>query len=289
MTTSLCGYPGDRDEALVTYLYDDGGADSGERALFDAHVKSCARCRDDLDALRGVRTQLARWSPPEPKFGMAAPQSAIRSPESVWWREVPAWAQVAAALLFVGISAGIANLDVRYDQSGLSVRTGWWPSPARDARPGGQGPLNVVQGPAGVAQGFPMTKGPAVAPGTASSASAPWRADLVALERQLKTEFRSTQTSAAASAQLQPARTIGDAEVIRRVRALLDESEKRQQSELALRVAEVVREVNAQRQADLVKIDRTLGTVQNNLGVEVLKNRQQLNQMNLLYRASQRQ
>jgi len=50
-----------------------------------------------------------------------------------------------------------------------------------------------------------------------------------------------------------------------------------------------MREVNAQRQADLVKIDRTLGTVQNNLGVEVLKNRQQLNQMNLLYRASQRQ
>jgi len=289
MTTSLCGYPGDRDEALVTYLYDDGGADAGERALFDAHVESCARCRDDLDALRGVRTQLARWSPPEPKFGMAASQSAIRSPQSVWWREVPAWAQVAAALLFVGISAGIANLDVRYDQSGLSVRTGWWRSPARDARPGGQESLNVVQGPAGVAQGSPMTRGSAVAPGTASSASAPWRADLAALERQLRTEFRSTQTSAAASAPPQPARTIGDAEVIRRVRALLDESEKRQQSELALRVAEVMREVNAQRQADLVKIDRTLGTVQNNLGVEVLKNRQQLNQMNLLYRASQRQ
>src|SRR3989441_5449439 len=177
MTTSLCGYPGDRDEALVTYLYDDGGADSGERALFDAHVKSCARCRDDLDALRGVRTQLARWSPPEPKFGMAAPQSAIRSPESVWWREVPAWAQVAAALLFVGISAGIANLDVRYDQSGLSVRTGWW-TPARDTRAGGQRPSNVAQGATGVTQGSPMTQGSAVAPGPAVPASAPWRADL---------------------------------------------------------------------------------------------------------------
>src|SRR5207245_11301316 len=105
MTTSFCGYPGDRDEALVTYLYDDGGADSGERALFDAHVKSCARCRDDLDALRGVRTQLARWSPPEPKLGGAAPQSAIRSPQSVWWPEVPASPAVAARPLFGGSEA----------------------------------------------------------------------------------------------------------------------------------------------------------------------------------------
>jgi hypothetical protein len=198
---------------------------------------------------------------------------------------------VAAALLFLGVSAGIANLDVRYDQSGLSVRTGWrQPPPARATRLGGQGTLNVSQGAAGVAQGSPMTPGSAVAPGPARPVSAPWRADLAALERQLRTEFRSVQTSAAAaSPQPQPARTIGEADLIRRVRALLDESEKRQQSELALRVAEVVREVNAQRQADLVKIDRTLGTVQNNLGVEVLKNRQQLNQMNLLYRASQRQ
>jgi len=289
MTTLLCGYTGDRDEALVTYLYDDGDADSGERALFAAHVNSCARCRDDLDALRGVRTQLARWTPPEPHFAAADRPSAVRSAQ--WWRQIPAWAQVAAALLFLGVSAGIANLDVRYDQSGLSVRTGWRQPPVRETRPGGQGPLNVSPGAAGVVQGSPMTQGSAVAPAAAGATSAPWRADLAALERQLRTELRSVQTSAAAaSPQGQPARTTaGDAEVIRRVRALLDESEKRQQSELALRVAEVVREVNAQRQADLVKIDRTLGTVQNNLGVEVLKNRQQLNQMNLLYRASQRQ
>ena len=52
------------------------------------------------------------------------------------------------------------------------------------------------------------------------------------------------------------------------------------------RIAELLRDVNAQRQADLVKIDRSLGVVQNNLGVEVMKQRQSLN---LLYRASQRQ
>jgi hypothetical protein len=75
---------------------------------------------------------------------------------------------------------------------------------------------------------------------------------------------------------------------VRRVRALIEESEKRQNSELALRIAEVMRDVHAERQADLVRIDRTLGAVQNNLGVEVMKTRQQVNQMNILYRASQR-
>ena len=123
-----------------------------------------------------------------------------------------------------------------------------------------------------------------------SPASAPWRADLAALERQLKTEFRATQASAK-GAQVQTAHSLPatDADITRRVRALVEDSEKRQQRELALRIAELLRDVNAQRQADLVKIDRTLGVVQNNVGVEVMKTRQQMNQMDLIYRASQRQ
>jgi hypothetical protein len=263
MTESMCSYSGDREAALVASLYDDG--DPVSKASFDAHLAACARCRDELDALRGVRAQLGRWAPPEPSFGAFAPHSARHAPQS-WWHGVPAWAQVAAAVLLVGVSAGIANLDVRYDANGLSVRTGWSKQP------------------------------PAAAAGVARSdgVSAPWRADLTALERQLKTEFRAAQTSAtqASAATVAPlaasprAASSADADVLRRVRALLDESEKRQQRELALRVAEVVRDVNAQRQADLVKIDRSLGVVQNNLGVEVMKQRQSLN---LLYRASQRQ
>jgi hypothetical protein len=73
---------------------------------------------------------------------------------------------------------------------------------------------------------------------------------------------------------------------MRRVRAILDEGEKRQQRELALRVSELLRDVNAQRQADLVRIDRSLGVVENNLGVEVLKQRERVN---YLLRVNQRQ
>jgi hypothetical protein len=258
MTESICGYSGDREAALVASLYDDG--DPALRAAFEAHLAACGRCRDELDALRGVRAQLGRWAPPEPIFALFSnPQSAIRNPQSSWWRQMPAWAQVAAALLFLGVSAGVANLDVRYDANGLSVRTGWSKRPLAPAA--------------------------SVAPGDGTSA--PWRADLTSLERQLKNEFRAAQVSAAPVAAAMPrAASAADADVLRRVRALLDQSEKRQQRELALRVAEVLRDVNAERQADLVKIDRSLGVVQNNLGVEVMKQRQSLN---LLYRASQRQ
>jgi len=272
MTESVCTYSGNRDEALVTFLYGDDTWPGGDRAAFGAHLATCAACRDELDAMRGVRAELGRWNPPVPNFAItfsSAPraQSARNQHTHItnqhWWRSVPAWAQVAAALLFLGVSAGIANLDIRYDSQGLSVRTGW--SRPRDAR--------VATTPAASA-------GPS---SVSASGAAPWKADLVALEQQLTAEMRTARTAAVASAQpaaIRPA----DADLVRRVRALVEESEKRQQRELALRVAEVLRDVSVQRQADLAKVNRALGAVENNLGVEVLKTRQQVN---LMYRASQ--
>jgi len=66
-----------------------------------------------------------------------------------------------------------------------------------------------------------------------------------------------------------PAPSSDDQALIRRVRALLDESEQRQQRELALRLAEVVRDTQVQRRADLVKIDQSLGVLQNQTSLEV--------------------
>jgi hypothetical protein len=263
MTEWPCTYGDTRDDAIVAYLYADSDASDGnpaERARFETHLATCARCQAEIASLRGVRRQLSHWSPPD--FASFHLQSAVSN--LPWWRSIPVWAQVAAALLFLGVSAGIANLDVHYDQSGLTVRTGW------------SKPVAVAQ--------------------SSTTAGTPWKADIAALESQLKTEMRTLQRTASSStaAPAVAVRTVSatapsDAEVTRRVRALLEESEKRQQRELALRIAELLRDVSAQRQADLVKIDRTLGAVQNNVGIEVMKNRQQLNQMDLLYRASQRQ
>ena len=98
-----------------------------------------------------------------------------------------------------------------------------------------------------------------------------WRAELAALETRLRSELKSQPASAAVVAD--------DEALLKRVRVLMQESERRQQSELALRVAEVAREAQVQRQADLVRIDRSLGVIQNRTGVEVMRTQQQLNSL----------
>jgi len=180
--------------------------------------------------------------------------------------DVPAWAQVAAAVLIAGVAAGIANLDVRYDANGLSIRTGW------------SKPFDSPKGEVAQAKS-------AADPARTETVT---RAELVALEQRLRDDVRALQAGAhaVAASDAQPARASADGDLMRRVRALLDEGEKRQQRELALRVGELLRDVNAQRQADLVRIDRSLGVVENNLGVEVLKQRERVN---YLLRVNQRQ
>ena len=268
-----CSYPIDRDETLVGYLYND--IDPDARVRFEAHLASCDVCREELQALQGVRQGLARWAPPEPNVALAeSARTANFEPRTTnaerrttnderrtsWWRP-PAWAQVAAAVLLLGVSAGVANLDVRYDANGLTMRTGW----AKSA-------------------------GPAVAPVRAGEPARDTvtHAELIALDDRLRAEVRALQTSAhaAASGDAQSSRASIDADLLRRVRTLVDESEKRQQRELALRVGAVLRDVNAQRQSDLARIDRSLGLVQNDLGVEVLKQRERVN---YLMRVNQRQ
>jgi len=276
MTDMICGYGGGRDEMLVAYLYGDIG--SAERAAFDAHLAKCGSCRTELAELRGVRAQLDQWAPPEPVRALAYDSPPHADSRARVWRslgQIPAWAQVAAALVFLGVAAGLANLDVRYGREGLMVRTGWSRSGV---------PEDIARGAAAGAPQNAVTGG-----AQAGSASiAPWGADLAALERQLRREFRASgqpgpslqQTGFAA------ANSARDGEVLRRVRALLEESERKQQRELALRVAQVIRDVNAQREADLVKIDRSLGLIQNNTGVEAMKQRELLN---YLVRVSQKQ
>jgi hypothetical protein len=191
---------------------------------------------------------------------------------------VPAWAQVAAAALFLGVGAGLANIDVRHDASGWRVRSGW------------SKPVDAVASSPG-------------ASAVQAAAPAPTRAELTALETRLRAEIgrtNSTRVSNAANVATvanpanpanpanlgNPANPANPAnpELIRRVQALIDESERRQQRELALRVGEVLRDVNGQRQADLVQIERSLGAIQSNTGVEMMRQRETIN--NILVRTS---
>jgi anti-sigma factor RsiW len=272
---STCPFDDRRDDILIAYLYDE--LDAGTRAEFSTHLLQCTTCRDEVVALKTVRTQLASWTPPV--FGRQSsavdPQSSVDSPSrQSWWREVPAWARVAAAIIVLGVAIGAANLNIHYDQSGVTVRTGWLRSPDAAATTSHQNGIEAAVAPAAASTSI-------VAAGRAG-AGAPWQADLVALARQLRTEFHASQPSAVPVRSAQAS----DAETIKRVRALVDESERKQQRELALRVAEVVRDVQSERRADLVRIEQSLGQIQSNTGVEVMKQRQLLN---YLVRVSQRQ
>jgi hypothetical protein len=173
---------------------------------------------------------------------------------------MPAWTQVAAALVCLGIGAGLANLNVRYDANGLQVRTGWSAVSRAPLAQNSQSAASSGESAAG-----------------AGRDAAPWRAELIALEQRLRTDLRRPAPNAiSTAANSGTLANAGGAEVLRRVRALVEESERRQQTELALRLAEAVREVNAQRQADLVRIDRSIGAMQNSTGREMLRQRNEM-------------
>jgi hypothetical protein len=261
MGEHMCSLGPGRDERLLAYIYEQD--EPSARRAFESHVGICVTCQTELAELDAVRAHLRQWSPPEPRVlsfvtsPVDARQTAGLShePRGLWAQvaALPAWAQAVAALLLLGVAAGAANLHVTYDRAGLSVNTGWM-------------------------SGF--------APASAEQTAAPWRAELVTLEQQLRAELRATtarsvppraEADAATSARV--ANTSNADDVVRRVRTLIEESERKQQRELALRVAEMARDSQAQRQADFAQINRSLGFIQANTGQEMMRNRQRLNSL----------
>jgi hypothetical protein len=242
---TICTYRGNREDLLMAYLYDE--IDPSDRVAFEEHIATCAVCGRELDELGVIRARLGRWTPPEPARAFTCATAPPVGRRGVWTAlgGIPAWVQVAAALLFFGIAAGVAKLDVRYDRNGLSVRTGW------SASAGGGAAAAARQVPA------------------AAQGEAPWRADLAALEQQLRTEMRASAAQAADAATRRDGSA--DGETLRRVRVLIEQSERKEQKELALRVAEVATDVRAQRVADLRNIDRNLNVIQSNTGVDMLR------------------
>jgi hypothetical protein len=264
MTEIICGYPGDRDQAILSYLYGDSAdLDRAERATFEAHVAGCERCRSELAALEGVRTTLAGWTPPalrpQDRLSFGPVNAPPEPPQSTaWWRDVPVWARAAAALLCLAAGVSIANLDVQYGSDGFRVRTGWTAEPAAVAQRVGQ-----------ETQGSP-------------AAAAPWRAELTAFEERLRSELAPAESEAARPA------SIDESELFGRVRTLVRESEQRQQRELALRLAETMREISALRQADLMRIERNIGAMQSSTGREMLRQRSEMLNYLTVRTASQR-
>jgi hypothetical protein len=208
----------------------------------ERHLRTCAACARETDALQGVRQSLTAWDPPAPHLGFEISQKPATVPRPNRWASLgalPAWAQAAAAVLVVAAGAALANLQIQYGAEGLTIRTGWM-APALVASPGG----------------------PAVA--TATRPAEDWRPALAALERSLRQELREARqtggpavTTRAADHQASDTST-----VIRQVQALVSASESRQRDEMARRLSQTYRDWDMQRRGDIVRIEQRIGTLQ---------------------------
>jgi len=233
--------------ALVSYLYDECAP--SERRTISGHVAICSACAEELTALGATREQLATWTPPDAQLGFRivseTPTSNVLRPLPARWWQKPMPAWAQAAAAALIFGTGLTLGALR----GVTVPTGSAPQQA-------------------------------IATTRAANTSTVTKSDLAALEQRLRSEMSQARPTAATVATAP-----GDARILERVRAMIDESELRQRRELALRTTEMVRDFDAQRNDDLTRIERTLGQMDGTTGVEVAQQRQMLN---YLVRVSQR-
>jgi hypothetical protein len=248
-------------EQLVSYLYDDLG--DADRAAFDTHLRTCAACRDELNALRGVRADLISWTPPQPDFGFRVVREpkVLPMPARAWraWYS-PAAGLAAAAVLVLAAASAIAHVEVHRGPDGITVRTGW--SAAT--------PASEVVGAAGAREARGQARD-AVVPASVAGLDP---ALLAAIDRRLTAlEASARDTSSVRNASTLSARA-ADPELLKKMRELLAQSETKQQGELALRVAQVLRDVDAQRVADLSRIQAGLRDINASVSAETQNHRE---------------
>src|SRR6266540_1847814 len=100
---------------MLDVLYGEGGEAAARR--LEAHQATCGECRREMAELRRLRADLSHWRLPEPL--LARPAAPARS------RRLPLGLAAAAILILASTAGlGLAGAEVRYDQSGLSVRLG---------------------------------------------------------------------------------------------------------------------------------------------------------------------
>ena len=217
---------------LVAFLYDE--CETVERQRVEAHLEVCAACRAEVEALTGLRGRLAGWAAPEPAPDFRVVPAAAAVTRRVW-PAARGWALAAAAMFLLAIGVGVANVEIRYGPDGLVVRTGWVAADGVDA--------------------------------VASADDMPWRTDLAALESALREEMVGATPRGPGAV----SDDTGESEVLARVHRLIEESERRQQRDLALRFAQLMGESEAQRQADLLRIEQQVGQLEGLSEAEVVQ------------------
>jgi anti-sigma factor RsiW len=231
----------DNHDALLDYLYEEG--DPAERLKIAKHLQECAACSVAVLEFQNVRGMLRDWTPPIADLGfrivrdaaLSAPVSqGVRGGWSRGWgpatyQKMPWLAQAAAAVVLFAAGMAVSQLNIDYGGGALTVRT-------RSAAPS----ANIRN----ASITLPSQNVSAV-----SNTGAAMNID--ELERALSERLQAQNASAVDTERL-----------LQRVRAMIDQSEQRQQRELALRLSQVAREVDTQHQADLMRIQQDFGQQQ---------------------------
>jgi len=249
-----CGDPG----ALVSYLYNDGSAD--ELAAIAAHVHDCDACSRELALLGDTRDVLSAWSPPQTELGFTL------SPSDVGPMAASSTAPVLAGTTLSGtaLSGAAAGLSVPWWRQSTPV---WMQAVA----------ATVVFG-AGLAVGVSgRNAAPAVAP-VSAGAAAVTRTELNDLATSLRAELARV-SAAPAPAPVQTATRVDEEALLRRVQTLVTDSEERQRRELALRTAQLMRDMEIQRKVDMATVQQNIGQIQGTTGAELLKQRELYNML----------
>ena len=228
--------------ALAAYLY--GESNAADRAAVEAHLAVCAACAAEFASLDATRLALASWAPPDTELGFRIVSA----------REDPSTAQPPATVL-------------------RPAR--WWQQPLPAwAQAAAAIVIFAAGGLAGMRAGTTVTPVVASAPaaGNVSTVSA---GDLAALEQRLRREMTTMRAASPAPQATQLAAS--DEQFLQRVRALLVESEERQERQMAIRLSQVLRDVDMQRRMDLARIEDTFGQMEGLTGAELRQQREAIN------------
>jgi hypothetical protein len=238
----------DRQDEILGYLYDELGP--AARQAFEAHLSACGACRAHVSSLEAAREHLGAWVVPDaraasPGLRLVAPAGAPRR------RAWPAWGLAAAATLVLGLSAALANLEVRIGADGVTVRTGW-------------------------AQGG--TGGAAAADTGDATELVRWQAELARVQARLS-ELEEGIASRPAALDAATGPFVSEAELIQRVRQAIALSETRQQRALAAQVSQIIDAFDRQRRLDLAAIQQGMGQYQGLTNAEIARQNDMLNQL----------
>ena len=243
---------------LLDYLYDELSA--AERKAFEIHVHDCSACRSELPhwAARVTPWPCGRRRIPSWASGSSA-KKRLRRRRRAFWTISPHGDSRRRPFCFSRSARQSRTSRSSYGSEGFMVRTGLGRSTAPRARRR-ESTCRLSPSPASsdewkrAACGFSTL-------GCGSSSKVIARLP----RRRPSGRTRLPRMS--------------DAEILREVRKIIAESETRQQRELALRVTQVVSDVDAARVGDLARVERGLRQIQGLTDAEMIRHRDTLNHL----------